>query len=505
MGEQNYTDLGNAERLVGRHGAGMRHCAARRSWLIWDGQRWKPDATGEAMRLAKDVIRAMFRDAADRHRKAAKEIEDLKDSTREEDAERLELVKMLSAEARREVQHALKSEGRGRLEAMLSLAESEHPIAVSVDEIDAQPYLLNCQNGTLDLRTGELRDYRRTDLITKITPTSYDSNARDERWELFVKQIMPDDEVRRYVQKALGYSLLGTGVEGGFFLPYGDTHTGKTTLLEAVKSALGDYVVAMDVETLTGDKRHRDGGRARPDIVRLFGARLVISTEVPGGVKLDEALVKKLTGGDSLWARNGYEFTGIEKPATFVIWLGSNYRPTVTDEDDAIWQRVRQVPFKEQHTGAARDQTLQPYLKESPDAQAAVLTWLVQGVTAYHAEGLEAPNAVVTLTEDYRREMNPLTRWVSEDCDLGTDYEATFFTLRTSYEQFNRRGDRPVGTRRFQTALKKLPGVAYDAERRVWTGIRITPEHQEPSKAEPSVLTDAERQVYATILDDLEP
>jgi putative DNA primase/helicase len=198
---------------------------------------------------------------------------------------------------------------------MLGLAESERPIAIAVDELDAQPWLLNCQNGTLDLRTGAFTEHRRGDLITRITPTEYDPLARDARWDLFVKQVMPDEDVRRYVQKALGYSLTGTGVEGGIFLPYGPTHTGKTTILEAVLAALGEYAVAMDVETLTGDRKYRDGGRARPDLVRLFGARVAISTEVPAGVRLDEALVKKLTGGDTFWARNGYDFVGMLREA----------------------------------------------------------------------------------------------------------------------------------------------------------------------------------------------
>jgi putative DNA primase/helicase len=356
---------------------------------------------------------------------------------------------------------------------MLKLAESELPVPITLTQLDVEPWLLNCQNGTLDLRTGELRRHDRDDLITRICPIAYDPGAHDDRWDLFVEQVMPDPEIRRYVQRALGYSITGTAEKGVMFLPYGPTHSGKTTLLETVKGALGSYAIATNVATLTGGKATIDGGRPRSDIVRLFGSRLAISTEVPAGVRLDEALVKALTGGDTITARTLYQ-TEVESRPTFAIWLGSNYRPAVRDDDDAIWNRVKQIPFEQQHDGSARDDSLKPYLETK--ARAAVLAWLVAGARAYVEEGLDAPDAVVSLTEDYRRDMNPLSAWIEECCELDPDAFSAYKDLRWSYEEFTRRGDKPVGSKRFTNSMKAIKGVTYGKDR-VWRGIRIhTPE-----------------------------
>ena len=449
------TDQGNAERLVEYHAGDLRYCAPQKRWYAWDGKRWEPDATGEVMRRAKDTVRRMLREAID--------------LPEGDDRDRA-------------IKWAMSSETRSRLESMVRLTESERPVPLLPEQLDTLPWLLNCVNGTLDLRNGRLRGHSRVDLITRITPTAYDPDARDDRWTRFVEQVMPDEDVRRYVQKGLGYSITGTGLEGGLFLPYGPTHTGKTTMLETAAAALGSYAVTMDVDTLIGDPRHRDGGRARPDLIRLFGARLVISTEVPENAHLDAALVKKLTGGDSLWARTGYEFSGRETQGTFVIWLGSNHRPHVRDDDDAVWERVRQIPFQEQHTGSNRDKTLKPHLES--EASAAVLAWLVEGARLYQEDGLEAPPAVISLTDAYRREMNPLTRWAEECCEFEPDFKAEYSVLRESYEHFTPTRER-VGTRRFSTSLGKLPEVWNDREGdKQWHGIRLATDGAEHDKTD---------------------
>jgi putative DNA primase/helicase len=457
MAEEHYTDLGNAQRLVERHAKDLRYCADTRKWLVWDGQRWQVDATGKAMRLAKETVRAQYRAAGTILNKAEGIVDDV---------DRKEVV----AAAKRLMAFALTSESRSKLEAMLKLAETELPIPVTVEQLDAAPWLLNVQNGTIDLRTGHLKPHDRDDLITRICPIAYDPTALDERFEMFLGDILPDQDVEWYVQKALGYSTTGDAREGNLFLPYGETHTGKTTLLEAVKSTLGDYAITVDVETLTGSQRNRDGSRARYDLVRLIGTRFAVSTEVPAGAKLDDALVKKLTGGDTFVARGVYEREGQEARATFSIWLGSNYRPRVRDDDDAVWQRVRQIPFDQQHAGAKRDGTLKPYLES--EGRQAILKWLVDGAMGYALEGLAAPAAVKTLTEAYRAEMNPLSFWADECCTVDPDTSATYEELKFSYDSFTPIRER-VGPKRFQHSLKSLPGVSYSKDLRKWVGIRV--------------------------------
>ena len=287
------TDLGNAERLVVLFGQDLAWTEAW-GWLVWDGQRWAIDSQRKVEELAVATVRAMYRAAAQ-----------LDDPDRR---------KALASWAQR-------SESRGRIEAMVALAR--HMTARKADEFDSDPWLLNCANGTLDLRTGELRPHRREDLVTKLAPVIYAPDARSELWERFLREACGgDQDMVAFLQRAVGYSLIGCTGEEKLFLVHGPGATGKSTFLEAVKATLGHYAWTSDFETFL----LRRSGSVRNDIAELAGRRFVISIEVEEGSRLTEGLVKMLTGGDTVRARFLYR-EAFQFVPQFKLWLAANHAP----------------------------------------------------------------------------------------------------------------------------------------------------------------------------------
>jgi putative DNA primase/helicase len=244
----NYTDTGNAKRLVRSHGEDLRYCHPWRKWLVFDGRTWRVDDSGEVMRRAKEVVADMYRHAAARLNELTP-----KDGAVESDGE-AQLRQSEIARLKKLVSWALKSEAAPRLAAMVELAKSEPGIPVLPGDLDRDPMLLNCGNGTLDLRTGELRDHCRDDLITKLTLTHFRSDAPCPTWEKFLASVFPatsdaaeepaDVELIRYVQRLLGYCVTGDVREQVLPILWGAGANGKRTLLNAIQGVLGpDYTM----------------------------------------------------------------------------------------------------------------------------------------------------------------------------------------------------------------------------------------------------------------------
>ena len=206
------TDLGNAERLAELHGEDFRHCRPWGQTLVWDGKRWAPDYTGVVERMAKNTARSIYVEAA-----------------KAEDADHR---KALS-------QHAVRSEARNKIEAMQALAWSEPGIPVVPDDLDRDAWLLNCENGTLDLRTGELGDHCRDDLITKLAPVAYDPDAEAPAWEAFLQRVLPSEALRRFVQRVIGYALTGDVSEQMLPFLYGPGRTARAPWSTPSSSCLG--------------------------------------------------------------------------------------------------------------------------------------------------------------------------------------------------------------------------------------------------------------------------
>lgn len=382
------TDYGNAERLVDRFGDEIRYVVEQQSWIAWKGDRWEPDDTGDVIRCAKETIRTTYGEAAD-----------------EADSSRREAI----------AKHAIRSEAAARIEAMVKLASTEKSIPLRLADCDADMWALNVLNGTIDLRTGELRPHRRDDFITKIAPVRYDPDATLPLFDAFLERILPDQETRAFVQRAIGYSLGGDTGEETLFFPYGPAATGKSTLLAAVGAALGDYAATADFETFL--TRDFSTGGPRNDVARLAGKRFVVSLEVDQGKRLAEGLVKSFTGGDVISARFLHKESFEFKPEA-KLWLAANHRPTVDENDEAMWRRIAQIPFGVQIPVEERDPRVKATLRDPEQAGAAVLAWAVRGCLAWQRERLRIPKEVKEATAAYRAEMDVLSSFIDDRCEV---------------------------------------------------------------------------------------
>jgi putative DNA primase/helicase len=439
------TDLGNAERLADLSGGELRYVVGI-GWLVWDGRRWRRDEGDiEVKRRGAAAARSQYVALADGG-----------------DDER---------SARR--RWAAYSESRRGIESAVNLAAMLPAITISPSELDADLWLMNVSNGTINLRTGTLRPHDRDDLLTKLAPVHYERDARSDRWESFIRRATGDDrELLACVQRLGGYTLTGSTAEQKLVFVHGPGATGKTTYARAMQGALGDYAMTADFETFL--VRRGDGG-VRNDIARLAGARMVISIEVDDGKQLAEGLVKTITGGDRVTARFLYR-EAFEFVPQFTLWLVANARPRVRAEDDALWRRILQIPFIVVIPPEERDPELQQALCTDPTEQTAILAWLVQGCLDWQREGLAVPARVHDYTAEYKSENDPLGQWLAECCVLDAAGEVRAGDLGQSLESWwGWNADGPAPSKIALAKRLKALGCISDPRRdaRYWRGIRL--------------------------------
>ncbi len=439
------TDITNADRFVAQHGPLFRYVYAWNAWLHFETTRWKRDAGDVAIRCAKETARGWFAEAA----QAASE------------DRRKALAKW-----------AIYSSSEPGIRRMLALAQAE--LAITPDHLDADPWVLNCPNGTLELRTGHLRPHRREDFLTKLTAAPYAADARLPVWDSFLEGALPDDEARAFAQRYAGYCLTGSTREEVFVFCRGPAGAGKSTFTESLRRTWGDYATSADFTSFLA-KRLGDG--PREDIARLAGARLVTSVETRDGQRLAEGLVKVLTGGDTIPARRLYEQT-FEFVPLFKLLLASNYRPQASAEDEGLWRRLRELPFPTARTKREdRDDTVKAALTDPVTAGPAILAWAVAGCTAWFTDGLGEPPAVRDATAEYRKSQEPLADFLAACCELGPDLTVPAGRLRGAYDRWCRTEGvtHPVGGRKWGEALRAI-GCTADRHRdlgRFWTGIAL--------------------------------
>lgn len=389
------TDLGNARRLVRLHGQDLRFTGAM-GWLVWDGRRWRRDETGEAERRAKDAVRAIW------------------DEIRGEDPDDDERV----------TKWAVTSQGAARIEAMLKLARSEPELSTRDEEFDRDAWLLNVLNGTIDLRTGELRPQRREDLLTKLVPVAYDPAATAPRWRAFLEQVQPDPEVRAFLARFAGYCLTGEMGEQVFAVHHGGGSNGKGVYSDTLLSVFGDYASVTPYATFV--QRRPDA--PTNDLAALRGARLVVASEPNEGMRLDEGAVKSITGEDPVSARFHYREFFTYRPTCKLILTG-NHRPRIRGTDHAMWRRVLLVPWPVTVTNPDKD--LRRRLREEASG---ILRWIVEGGLAWQREGLRSPEVVRAAVDEYREAEDHVGRFIADRCVLGANLVVSSKELRASYE-----------------------------------------------------------------------
>ena len=450
----NLTDAGNAERFRAYSGRRFAYVHAWGSWLHYDGVRWQRDGSGAAVREALGTLRAL-----------AAEAEKVPDEDH-----RVELLK-----------HSLDSESSARLTAMLTVGQALLPVAT--DDLDRDPDLLNVANGTLDLRTGELRPHDRDDWLTRLAPVEYDPDAECPRWAAFLDRVMGGNQgLITFLQRAVGYSLTGHTNEQILLLLYGVGANGKSTFLETLRAILADYSAITDFNTFM----KRDSEGARNDLARLVGTRLVSAVEAEAGKPLAEALIKQLTGGDTITARFLFKEYFDFKPQ-FKIWLAANHKPNVRGSDHGIWRRIRLVPFTVTIPEPERDPRLtQKLAGELP----GILAWAVRGCLAWREYGLSMPPEVLAATASYREEMDRFGGFFDEICVIEDGATITAKELYEAYQKWcEANGERTRSKKALAMVLRERGYEAFRTKRaRCWRGLRLR-QQDEPLSATGDALT----------------
>lgn len=416
------TDTSNAERWVELHGERYRWHAGRERWMVWTGARWAIDDGGEALRSTKDVGDSwMLRDAVMRAK--------------------------TSAELRGFEVHARRSGSASARMAMLRLAQSEPGIAVATDAWDADPWLLNVSNGTLDLRTGRLSAHQAGRYATKLAPVAYDPDATAPRFLRFLEEALPANDVRAFVQRSLGYAL--TGVIREHVLPvwYGAGANGKGTLQNAVGAVLGDYSRAVPADLMM----KKTGGDQHPtERAMLMGLRLAFASETEAGRQLAESTVKSLTGGDPITARFMRQDFFTFLPSHKLV-LSTNHRPVIRGNDAGIWRRVRLVPWE------TTPRTIDTALGETLALEGpGILRCLVDGCLAWQKEGLGSAASIDQATLAYRHEQDVCSMFLEECTTRTPDARTLSAELFSAYRAWCiESGERSWTQRAFTAALQE--------------------------------------------------
>src|SRR5215210_1042393 len=450
------TDLGNAERFVDAHRDHVLWCPARKSFLCWDGKRYAWDERGEVIKLAHQTARSIFHEAA-----GAEGEEEQKAITK----------------------WALASQNESRVNAMLSQARPY--LAVGMEELDRDPWLVNCQNGTLDLRTGRLKDHHPADRITKIVPVDYAPNDSCARFKRFLKEALVDDALIKFVKRYSGYTLTGITRERLLAILYGFGKNGKTTLVELLHEVLGDYSRNTDVETLLIKKYQGVGN----DVAALKGARFVSAAEVEKGRRLAESKVKQLTGRDTVTARFLFGENFDFKPE-FKLWLSTNNKPVIQGTDDAIWDRLRLIPFSRRFEGSAADPKLLDKLRAE---LAGVFAWMAQGCLEWQEHGLEEPKTVADATKQYREEMDTLAAFFEDRCVIREGLLTPASRLYKQYQMWcDDAGENAETQKMFGMRLSERGFVSekikrgQHKDRKGWRGIGLRADDPEPEDPDDS-------------------
>lgn len=450
------TDMGNAERLVARHGSDIRFCHPWGQWLVWDGRRWKIDDTGEVERRAKRTARAILAEA-----------------------------RSLDDDDRRKghAAWALTSETRARLDAAVKLAASEVGIPILPEQMDPDPWAFNVRNGTIDLRTGVLKPHNRDDMITKLCDIVYDPSADCPLWaqtlEVFLKRDKPEDQAALigYWQRLCGYALAGVIREHVMPIAYGTGSNGKSTILNALLDTFGpDYSMKCPPDLLMLKKTD-----SHPtDRADLFGKRLVVAIETEDGRRLNETLVKEMTGGDRIRARrmreNFWEFA-----PTHTLLMATNHKPVVRGTDRGIWRRIMLVPFTVSLDDQAADKTMPERLKaELP----GILAWCVRGCLEWQQRGLDAPAEVTAATSVYRQDQDVIGAFLDECTIADRSVRVKAKDLYKRYSDWATSANENVANLRvFGTAIEER-GIEKKTSNGVWylgIGLRTTSDPEKTS------------------------
>jgi putative DNA primase/helicase len=440
---QHFSDYGNSQRVIALHSADLRYCHAFNKWLVWDGQRWAVDDGERARDLSQATILEFARQAlAAKNESAAKFAAGCLNSQRISNA----------------------------------LREAQPHLAIRPAELDTDADLLNCTNGTLDLKTGQLCEHRREDFITKLVHHDYRPGATCPVFLEFLKRITANHPgLVGYLQRAFGYSLTGRTIEKAVFLLHGRGDNGKSTLLTAFLKILEEYGVLLQIDTLMV---RQESNNSQADLAKLRGARFVMTSETEEGQRLAEGKLKRITQGmGRISATRKYE-NPVEFPECHKLWIDANHLPIVRGTDNAIWNRLHPVPFDTTIPKDEQDKELPAKLAAEAEG---ILAWAVAGAIRWYSEGLGKPSDVEQAGDAWRAQSDRLGRFISECCVIGDFAQAKARALYSAYRTWGEQaGEHAITETAFGSALQER-GFSKNHTRggAVYAGIGLAAEIQE--------------------------
>lgn len=379
------TDLGRARLFIERYGEDLRYCPAWKKWLVFAAGRWRVDTDGAVERKTQDICLGLT--------ELALQIEG-------------------ASERKNERRYAQSWGDTSVVEKMLKAARTDERVIVETKDIDAAPMLVGAPNGVIDLTKGTMLAHSRDRIVTKTVGTNFDPGATCPRWRQFLEEIFPDAEVRQFVHTACGYSLTGLTTEHVFFFLHGTGANGKSCFAETMQAVFGEYA------RRAGDGliRHSPNGKSpETELAELFGVRMAIGSETEEGSRLNEKVIKDLTGGDTVRCRRLYK-EGFDFNPQVTLWIYGNHSPAIRGTDDGIWRRVRKIPFEVRFAEGdpRRDHMLGSKLKsEMP----GILNWLIEGCLLWQRKGLTAPPVVRQAVQEYRQEEDELADFIEAETE----------------------------------------------------------------------------------------
>jgi putative DNA primase/helicase len=444
-------DTGNAVRMAAMYGDTIRYIPQLNVFAIFNGKYWEYDYSGnKILALSKKVVKSYLVDAV----------------KTDDDKLTATLTK-----------HAKNSLNLHRRQAMIELLKAEPGIEVSIEDFDTDLYYLNCRNGTIDLRTGELKKHDKADMITRYINIEYDPNAFSEQWDGFLDKVFNNNEkLIRYIQTCIGMSATADISNMAIFLPYGLGWNGKSTLLNTICYVLGDdYAAHVDPAVFMADERLAGPNEG---IANLYKKRLVCATETKEGQKLATDLLKRATGGEKLTHNKKYQHEFMYAPV-FKLWLSGNHRETVSDSTDSIWLRIKQIPFDMNFRPGTPgfNSNLKQELS-SPDNAQAILTWIVDGAVRWWKAGrkLDEPAIVTSATQEYRQDQDLLHDFLAECCEPTTGAETLAKEIWQVYEKWcKENGKYQLGQHKFYERLREKGYLDHEGNgrKKYYSGIKL--------------------------------
>jgi putative DNA primase/helicase len=438
------TDTANAGRFAEANGPYVRW-TPEMGWLVWDGYRWQKDALRTVSKIGCDVAEQVRAEAA------AEQDSDIADAL---------------------WKHAKYTASERGITAFLNLAKPL--VSCHSDEFDNSPWLLNCTNTTLNFENLNgssipvTQPHSTADMLTHLVPRDWNFGAGAPTWERFLERIMPNKDMRDFLQRAVGYSVLGTTRETVFFVLYGTGANGKSTFLNTILNVLGSDL-AHQADPASFMAQRYDG--PRPDLADLHGKRFAAAIETSDSRHLDEALVKSATGGEKLRARHLY-CEAFEFQPQFTLWLATNHKPRIMGTDFAIWRRVKLIPFTQRIEPAEQDKDLPSKLLREAEG---ILNWVVEGAAKYVNQGLAAPSEVEAATSEYRSAEDVLGRFLDE-CAVRVDTaQVSRPEIYSRYREWAaREGEKILSARRFNAYLEEQGVEIYRTPHgRFWIGLGL--------------------------------